>query len=79
MLLHLVCPSVWKHKGVDLSASGLWQFSAAGREEVVLFCVIPCCLCLSDHKVTSSKLSLVESETESQMGCLWSGRLLSWP
>lgn len=57
-----------------------WQFSAAGREEIVLFCVILCCLCLSDHKATWSKLSLlVESETESQMGCLWSGRLLSWP
>uniref|UniRef100_A0A8C5IDV8 Uncharacterized protein n=1 Tax=Junco hyemalis TaxID=40217 RepID=A0A8C5IDV8_JUNHY len=52
-----------------------WQFSAAGREEIMLFCMIPCCLCLSDHKVISSKLSIVGSETESQMGCLWSGRL----
>lgn len=45
----------------------------------MLFCVILCRLCLSDHKVSRFELLLLdESEIECQIGSLWSGRLLSW-
>lgn len=66
MLLPLGCPdSSGSIKGLTSLLQDLgWQFTAAGREEIMLFCVILCRLCLSDHKLTWSKLSLLaESET----------------